>query len=218
MIEHPVILQLGGDDAQQLAAAAQRAMEIFPFDGINLNCGCPSNKVAAKGCFGAALMKTPTRVAAIVDTLAEVVDVAISVKTRIGVDDLDSEEFLREFIETVSASGNVRHFQIHARKAWLNGVNPKQNRSVPGLNYQRVLDLVTDYPHLSFTLNGGLKSVKHVKSLLEENPGLAGCMIGRAIRDDPCAFAHVDSELYGEPHRDITRRHVMEFYIEYLRQ
>uniref|UniRef100_A0A7S3A1N0 DUS-like FMN-binding domain-containing protein n=1 Tax=Rhodosorus marinus TaxID=101924 RepID=A0A7S3A1N0_9RHOD len=157
----PTVLQLGGSDPNKLAQAASYVQD-FGYDEINLNCGCPSDRVSGKGCFGAALMKTPDLVADITARMSAAVreTVPISVKCRIGVDDIDSYESLRHFIETVSSKGGVKRFVIHARKAILKGLSPAQNRSIPPLKYDYVYRLIDEFPDLYFTINGGVSVSK----------------------------------------------------------
>lgn len=166
--ERPLVCQLGGNNPQTMGQAAA-VVARWGYDGINVNCGCPSNRVAGKGCFGAALMKDPENVAQIVSEIYRYVGTAIpiSVKTRIGVDrDFDSYAHLKRFIDVVSRQGHCDRFIIHARKAWLSGVNPKLNRSIPPLKYHRVYQLTRDFPSLNFTLNGGVSSVEDIQQLL----------------------------------------------------
>ena len=178
--EHPVALQLGGSDPAELARAVKIARG-WGYDEINLNVGCPSDRVQS-GCFGAVLMERPALVAACVAAMLDVSDVPVTVKCRIGVDDQDPEAVLPGFIETVAAAG-VDHFIIHARKAWLQGLSPKQNREIPPLDYNLVRRMKADFPHLTISINGGIASLDQAKALLDQ--GLDGVMIGRAAYHDP---------------------------------
>ena len=153
--EHPLALQLGGSDPAELAEAA-RYGEDAGYDEINLNVGCPSDRVQA-GRFGAALMAAPERVAESIAAMSDAVDVPVTVKTRLGIDDQDSYEFLHGFVGTVAEAG-CRTFIVHARKAWLSGLSPKENREIPPLDYARVHRLKEDYPKLEVIINGGLTS------------------------------------------------------------
>ncbi|SBT70960.1 dihydrouridine synthase, putative [Plasmodium malariae] len=162
--EHPIVCQLGGCDAISLSEAAI-LVEQAGYDEINLNVGCPSTKVANRGAFGAYLMKKPEHVRNIVYEIKKKVQIPVSVKIRTGVDEYDSFSFLKSFIETVSSAG-CNHFIVHARKAWLKGLDPKQNRSVPPLEYKKVYDLCKFYPNIKFTLNGGVKSIQEAVALL----------------------------------------------------
>ena len=191
--EHPVVLQLGGSDPAQLAQAAAIGAD-FGYDEINLNCGCPSDRVQS-GCFGAVLMERPALVAECVAAMIAAQPRPVTVKCRIGVDDQVPEEVLPAFLETVSAAG-VRHFVIHARKAWLQGLSPKENREIPPLNHSLVVEMKRAFPQLEICLNGGLTSLGQVPGLLAE--GLDGAMFGRAAYHDPSsALLGADSALWG---------------------
>src|SRR5690606_1685209 len=156
-MEHPVALQLGGSDPRELAAAARMAAE-RGYDEINLNVGCPSDRVTS-GRFGACLMAEPQLVADCVAAMRAAVSIPVTVKTRIGIDDLDSPDYLAAFVATVAQAG-CASFTIHARKAWLKGLSPKENREIPPLHYERVHDLKARYPHLEFILNGGITEIR----------------------------------------------------------
>ncbi len=179
-LEHPVALQLGGSDPSELAAAVRAAVP-FGYDEINLNVGCPSDRVQS-GCFGAVLMERPALVADCVAAMLAISPVPVTVKCRIGVDDQNPEDVLPDFIERVSAAG-VTHFIIHARKAWLKGLSPKENREVPPLDYGLVLRMKAAFPHLTICINGGITSLQQAQSLLDQ--GLDGVMLGRAAYHDP---------------------------------
>mmetsp|Transcript_17063 Transcript_17063/g.37112 ORF Transcript_17063/g.37112 Transcript_17063/m.37112 type:complete len:493 (-) Transcript_17063:102-1580(-) len=215
--QHPVVLQLGGSDPDKLAAAAQLAAP-FGYDAVNLNCGCPSPKVAGKGCFGASLMLDASNVAEACRKIGESLGgrVPVSVKCRIGVDRIDNYAFVRNFVQTVVEEGGVQQFAIHARAAWLDGLSPAQNRSVPPLRYEYVSRLAEDFPECRFVLNGGVRTLDQAKSLLHEHTGLHGVMLGRAVRDDPWGtLAGVDSDIYGEVDVECTRDQVVRAYAEY---
>jgi tRNA-dihydrouridine synthase A len=188
--EHPVALQLGGSDAEELAHAA-RIGAAAGYDEINLNCGCPSDRVQA-GCFGVALMLDRVRVADCVRAMRAVVDAPVTVKTRLGVDHHDSYEFVRDFVGEVAAAG-CETFVVHARKAWLKGLSPKENREIPPLDYGRVHRLKSEFPALTFVLNGGLTSVAACEG---ELPHVDGVMIGRAAYQDSWLLAHLDARLF----------------------
>ena len=191
--EHPVALQLGGSEPEELAAAA-RIGAAAGYDEINLNVGCPSDRVQA-GCFGAALMLEPARVADCVRAMRAAVDVPVTVKTRLGVDHHDSYEFARDFIGQVAAAG-CDTFVVHARKAWLSGLSPKENREVPPLDYARVYRLKRELPHLSIVINGGFVTLADsVAQLL----AVDGVMIGRAAYEDSWLLARIDEHLFGGP-------------------
>lgn len=187
--EHPVALQLGGSDPADLAAAARIGAE-YGYDEINLNCGCPSDRVQ-KGRFGACLMNEPEHVRDCLAAMADAVEVPVTVKTRIGVDDNDSEEFLHRFVEIVADSG-VRTFIIHARKAWLSGLSPKQNREVPPLDHGRVRRLAQRFPGLRFVMNGG---IEHSDQALAELAHVDGVMLGRAAYQNPWVLAEIAQRL-----------------------
>lgn len=193
--ECPVALQIGGSDPRQLAGAA-RIGEEFGYDEINLNVGCPSDRVQA-GRFGACLMAEPALVADCVAAMRAAVSVPVTVKCRIGIDDQDSEAGLSRFVETVSGAG-CSTFIVHARKAWLHGLSPKENRDIPPLEYDRVLRLKQSHPDLTVILNGGIKTIAEAKSHLEH---LNGVMLGRAAYQNPSMLLSVDEELFGAPPR-----------------
>jgi tRNA-dihydrouridine synthase A len=187
--EHPVALQLGGSEPEDLARAGKIGAE-YGYDEINLNVGCPSERVQ-KGSFGACLMKEPELVRDCMQALSEAVAVPVTVKTRIGVDEFDSLAFLEDFVATVAESG-VTTFIIHARKAWLKGLSPKQNREIPPLAYERVHHLRRRFPELTFVLNGGLTEVEQSLAELEHVDGI---MLGRAAYQDPWILADLGRRL-----------------------
>ena len=187
--EHPVALQLGGSEPDELAEAARIGAD-WGYDEINLNCGCPSDRVQ-KGRFGACLMLEPERVRDGLAAMREAVGVPVTVKTRIGVDDHDSEAFLHDFVGTVADSG-VDTFVIHARKAWLSGLSPKQNREVPPLDYERVARLKTAFPQLKVILNGGIVDLDTAIRALETFDGV---MLGRAAYQNPWILAEIQARL-----------------------
>jgi tRNA-dihydrouridine synthase A len=195
--EHPIALQLGGDDPEQLARCAQVAQE-FGYDEINLNVGCPSDRVQ-RGSFGAVLMLRPHRVRACVQAMHDATDLPITVKHRIGVDEVDSYEDLLRFVETVSQAPCIR-FSVHARKAWLSGLSPKQNRTVPPLRYDDVYRLKADHPDLCVEINGGITTMAQIKTHLEY---VDAVMIGRAAYDNPMLFAAVDAEIFATTTKSI---------------
>jgi tRNA-dihydrouridine synthase A len=196
--EHPVALQLGGSDPDELRAAVRLAVP-FGYDEINLNVGCPSDRVQS-GCFGAVLMERPGLVADCVAAMLEASLVPVTVKCRIGVDDQRPEEVLPDFLERVSAAG-VRHFIIHARKAWLKGLSPKENREIPPLDYTLVEQMKAQFPHLTICINGGITTLDQARALLAA--GLDGVMVGRAAYHDPGAVLIGADTLWGDgPGRD----------------
>jgi len=192
--EHPVALQLGGSDPVELAKAAKMGADAG-YDEINLNVGCPSDRVQS-GTFGAVLMKQPDLVANCVQAMQEAVGVEVTVKCRIGVDDQDSEHVLPAFLETVSAAG-CRRFSVHARKAWLQGLSPKENRDIPPLDYPLVLRMKERFPHLHLSINGGISSLEQARTFLDA--GLDGVMIGRAAYHQPSdILCQADPMVYGD--------------------
>ena len=191
--EHPVALQLGGSDPEELAAAARLGQQAG-YDEINLNCGCPSDRVQS-GTFGAVLMKDPARVAECVAAMREAVDVEVTVKCRIGVDDQQPEEVLPEFLSRVGAAGCSR-FIIHARKAWLQGLSPKENRDTPPLDYDLVMRMRGYFGGLHLSVNGGIVSLEEAERFLDA--GLDGVMVGRAAYHDPAGLlAQADRRIFG---------------------
>ncbi|WP_236045119.1 MULTISPECIES: tRNA dihydrouridine(20/20a) synthase DusA [Pseudooceanicola] len=191
--EHPVALQLGGSDPAELAQAAKLGAEAG-YDEINLNCGCPSDRVQS-GTFGAILMQQPDLVARCVEAMRAAVDVEVTVKCRIGVDDQDPEVVLPDFLEKVSAAG-CRRFTIHARKAWLQGLSPKENRDIPPLDYDLVRRMRARFPDLHLSVNGGITTMAQTEGFLAD--GLDGVMIGRAAYHDPSAvLCGADERIFG---------------------
>jgi tRNA-dihydrouridine synthase A len=191
--EHPVALQLGGSDPEELAKAAKFGAEAG-YDEINLNVGCPSDRVQS-GTFGAVLMRQPNLVADCVKAMQDAVDVEVTVKCRIGVDDQDPTQVLPDFLQTVSAAGCQR-FTIHARKAWLQGLSPKENRDIPPLDYPLVLRMKEQFPHLHLSINGGITSIAQAQGFLQA--GLDGVMIGRAAYHQPAdILCQADPLIYG---------------------
>ena len=189
--EHPIALQLGGSEPGELAEAA-RLGAAAGYDEINLNCGCPSDRVQA-GCFGAALMLERARVAQCVRAMRAEVAVPVTVKTRLGVDDHDSYEFVRDFVGEVAAAGCTM-FIMHARKAWLSGLSPKQNREVPPLDYARVYRLKREFPDLRIVINGGFVTLEDSVAQLTHVDGI---MVGRAAYQDSWLLARLDEHLFG---------------------
>ena len=193
--EHPVALQLGGAEPAELAAAARIGRDAG-YDEINLNVGCPSDRVQA-ACFGAALMREPERVADCVAAMRAAVSIPVTVKTRLGVDHDDSYDFLQRFVATVVAAG-CRTLIVHARKAWLSGLSPKQNREVPPLDYGRVHRLKREFPDTEIVINGGLTDVATVEAELAH---VDGVMLGRAAYREPMLLALLDRVLFGSDSR-----------------
>jgi tRNA-dihydrouridine synthase A len=191
--EHPVALQLGGSDPRELAQAV-RIAQPWAYDEINLNCGCPSDRVQS-GCFGAVLMERPALVAECVRAMQGETDAPVTVKCRIGVDDQVPETVLPAFIETLAGAG-VRHIIVHARKAWLQGLSPKENREIPPLDHDLVLRMKQRFPELTICINGGITTLAQAKALLDQ--GLDGVMLGRAAYHDPAATLIGADALWGD--------------------
>ena len=191
--EHPLALQLGGSDPVELAAAA-RIGEQFGYDEINLNVGCPSDRVQS-GRFGACLMREPDLVADGFAAMRDAVSIPVTIKCRLGVDAQDEYADLQHFIETVAARG-CTVFVVHARKAWLKGLSPKENREVPPLNYERVYQLKRDFPALQIIINGG---IEHVADVQEHLQHVDGVMLGRVAYHEPYRLAELEQALYGTP-------------------
>jgi tRNA-dihydrouridine synthase A len=207
--EHPVGLQLGGSDPARLAEAAAIG-EGFGYDEINLNVGCPSDRVQ-EGRFGACLMAEPALVADCVAAMQARVDVPVTVKCRIGIDDQDSEADLEQFVGAVAGVG-CRTLIVHARKAWLEGLSPKENREVPPLDYARVWRLKAAHPELEIVINGGIASLGDAQAHLARVDGVA---LGRAAYQNPYLLAEVDGRLFGETTPTPTRRAVLEQLLPY---
>lgn len=207
--EHPVALQLGGSHPELLAAAA-RLGEAAGYDEINLNVGCPSPRVKA-GRFGVALMLEPALVAACVEAMQSAVGIPVTVKCRIGVDDRDDYAFLHEFGQEVVDAG-CRSLFVHARKAWLSGLSPKENRTIPPLDYARVHRLKADFPELEIVLNGGLDTVP---AALRELAHVDGIMLGRTAYAEPMLMGELDARIFAEGIHE-PRAAVAEAYLEYV--
>ena len=210
--EHPLAIQLGGNDPIKLSEAATIS-ESYGYDEINLNIGCPSNKVQS-GNFGAILMNKPNLVAKCVKAIKNKVNIPVSVKCRIGVDDMDEEKDLNTFIKKVSDSG-CKIFIVHARKAWLKGLSPRENRNIPPLNYERVYKLKDEFPHLEIIINGGLETIEDSKNHLTK---VDGVMMGRKAYENPFQLTKVDHLFYGMPFLSKTRKEVLLRMIPYIIQ
>ncbi len=208
--EHPVALQLGGSNPADLAHCARLAQE-RGYDEVNLNVGCPSDRVQ-NGRFGACLMAEPELVADCVKAMKDAVSIPVTVKTRIGIDEQDSYEFLTRFIDIVSAAG-CDVFTIHARKAWLQGLSPKENREIPELNYERAYQVKRDFAHLNISVNGGITTLAECEAHLQH---LDGVMVGREAYQNPYMMAEVDQRLYGDDRPVLSRAEVAERMMPYL--
>ncbi|MDA0155497.1 tRNA dihydrouridine(20/20a) synthase DusA [Vibrio sp. Makdt] len=209
--EHPLALQLGGSNPVDLAACAKLAAE-RGYDEVNLNVGCPSDRVQ-NGRFGACLMAEPELVADCVSAMKEVTDIPITVKTRIGIDDQDSYEFLTKFISAVSEKGGCEQFTIHARKAWLSGLSPKENREIPPLDYDRAYQIKKDFSDLVIAVNGGITTLEQTKEHLQH---LDGVMIGREAYHSPFILAEVDQQIFGLDTPIKKRSQVVEEMYPYI--
>ena len=210
--ENPVALQLGGSDTADMAKCTELATE-YGFDEVNINVGCPSDRVQA-GKFGACLMKEPDIVANCIKAMKAVSGIQITVKTRIGVDDQDSYDFLKCFVETIATAG-CQTIIVHARKAHLSGLSPRQNRTIPALRYEYVYHLKQDFPELRFVLNGGLKDKADVLQHINE---LDGVMLGREVYDNPFFLADIDELVFGEVKQTISKSEVLQQYKIYMQQ
>ena len=199
--EHPVSLQVGGDSPEDLARCAKWAAA-WGYDEIDLNVGCPSSRVQS-GCFGVVLMGQPEKVRDALSAMREASALPVTVKHRIGFDELDAYEDMLRFVDCVAESG-VTRFQVHARKAWLKGLSPKENRNVPPLQHAEVWRLKQERPELDIIINGGITSIE---DSLEHLQHVDGVMIGRAAWDNPYLFARVDSEIYGDSSWTPPTRH-----------
>lgn len=208
--EHPLALQLGGSDPADLARSAKIA-EQYGYDEVNLNVGCPSDKVQ-NGRFGACLMADPRLVADCVAAMREVAAMPVTIKSRIGIDQRDSYQELVDFIATVAEAG-CETFIVHARKAWLSGLSPKENREIPPLRYDVVLQLKQDFPKLEIIINGGITNLDSAESLLAQ---VDGVMVGREAYHNPYLLAEVDSRLFGDERPIKSRREVVLAMLPYI--
>ena len=208
--ENPLALQVGGDNPQDLAECA-RIAEAMGYREINLNVGCPSDRVQS-GNFGACLMKTPALVADCIKAMITATKIPVSVKHRIGVDDLDSYENMRNFVQVLADAGCQR-FSVHARKAWLQGLSPKDNREIPPLRYADVHRLKQEFPNLFIEINGGFTTLDQVQEQLQS---VDAVMIGRAAYDNPYLFAHSDRLFFGDEAPIRSRIEVAEAMIPYI--
>ncbi len=208
--EHPVALQLGGSEPADLAACARLA-ERWGYDEVNLNCGCPSERVQ-KGAFGACLMAEPRLVADCVKAMRDATTLPVTVKHRIGIDKVDSYDFVQDFVATVAEAG-CEVFIVHARNAWLQGLSPKENREVPPLRYEVAARLKADFPALTIAVNGGLKTPEQIAAQLE---AVDGVMIGREAYHEPWSMAQWDSRFFGSRDPAASREQVEARWLDYL--
>ena len=210
--EHPVALQLGGADAGELARCTRWAQE-WGYDEVNLNCGCPSDRVQS-GLFGACLMDRPALVADGVKAMRDACDIPVTVKHRIGIDHMESYAELADFVGTVASAG-CDVFIVHARKAWLQGLSPKENREIPPLNYPWVYQLKRDFPALSIVINGGIQSLAECETHLQQ---VDGVMLGREAYQNPWMLADVDRRLFAQDNPAGSRDEVVQALLPYCEQ
>jgi tRNA-dihydrouridine synthase A len=210
--EHPVVLQLGGSEPAEMAHCARLA-EQRGYDAVNINVGCPSDRVQ-NGMFGACLMAQPARVADCVKAMQDAVSIPVTVKTRIGIDDSDDYQFLQDFVSMVASAG-CEQFIIHARKAWLKGLSPKENREIPPLNYPRVQQLKREFPQLNISINGGIKTLQQAKEQLQY---LDGVMVGREAYTNPLLLSEVDALIYADTTAALSPEQVVLQMLPYIEQ
>ncbi len=208
--EHPVSFQLGGSNPRELAIAA-KLVEDYGYDEVNLNVGCPSDRVQ-NGRFGACLMLEPELVADCVSEMSRAVSIPVTVKSRIGVDEKDSYEELHDFVKKISVAG-CKTFIIHARKAWLKGLSPKENREIPPLNYEDVRQIKADFPHLNIIINGGICDLDDAENLNKE---LDGVMVGREAYHNPYLLAEVDQRIFNLPTPKKSRYEILDLLMLYI--
>lgn len=209
-VEHPIALQLGGSDPEQLAEAAAIAQD-YGYDEVNLNCGCPSDRVKS-GFFGACLMAEPDLVSRCMEAVTQRVDIKATVKNRIGIDDQEDYPSLLNFVDTV-AKGGVNHFIVHARKAWLNGLSPKENREIPPLRYELVYQLKQDRPNLEIVINGGFTRYEQIDEALQH---VDGVMLGRVAYQTPWFLSEIDSRYFGVSSAHSNRKDALRAYYPYI--
>ena len=211
-IESPVALQLGGSNPDELAKCSEIA-ESMGYDEINLNLGCPSERVQ-KGSFGACLMIEPKLVQRCLNAMKQSVSIPVTAKCRTGIDKIEDYDFLRSFVEGI-ANQNIATIIIHARNAILKGLSPRQNRTIPPLKYNYVYRIKEDFPELEIIINGGIDSLTETKNHLHK---VDGVMLGRAPYDNPMMLGDVDSEIFGEPKKQILRLDILKEYLNYLKE
>lgn len=210
--EHPLALQLGGSDPRALAECARLA-EDWGYDEVNLNCGCPSDRVQ-NNMIGACLMAEPELVAHCVTEMQKAVNIPVTVKHRIGIDEMDDYAGLQRFVSRIADAG-CKTFIVHARKAWLKGLSPKENREIPPLQYDKVINLKREFPALEIIINGGITTLEQCETLLNE---VDGVMLGREIYSNPYLLAEVDHRIYGLSSAAPSREAVMEGFITYCEE
>jgi tRNA-dihydrouridine synthase A len=210
-IEHPVALQLGGSEPADLAHCAKLAQQ-WGYDEVNLNCGCPSERVQ-RGAFGACLMAEPALVADCVKAMRDACDLPVTVKHRIGIDRLESYDFVRDFVGMVAERGGCQVFIVHARNAWLKGISPKENRELPPLRYEFAHRLKLDFPQLTIVINGGIKTDAEIEEQLQH---VDGVMLGRHAYHEPWAMATWDQRFWGAAPRPVLREDVEARFVQYM--
>ena len=208
--ENPLVLQLGGSNPKEMAECAIIA-EDWGYDEVNINVGCPSDRVLS-GSFGACLMKEPKLVAQCVEAMIERCGIPITVKHRIGIDDMESYDQLSDFVSLISQKG-CQHFIVHARKAWLTGLSPKENRTIPPLNYPWVYQLKKDFPKLKFTINGGIETCQDIAGHLDQ---VDGVMLGRSIYHNPFLLEQIEVEIFKSKESTLDREHILRQYMSYI--
>jgi len=211
-IEHPVALQLGGSDPKAMALCAKMA-EDAGYDEVNINVGCPSDRVQ-NGAFGACLMAEPELVAKNVIAMQKAVDIPVTVKNRLAIDDMEEEQTIRRFLSIVSEAG-CKTFVVHARKAWLKGLSPKQNRDVPPLNYELVYAMKREFPDIEIIINGGVDAIDACQNHLSH---VDGVMMGREAYHNPYIMTDVDKQIYADNQNQKSRMEVLDAYKEYMQQ
>ncbi|PIE42505.1 MAG: tRNA dihydrouridine(20/20a) synthase DusA [Gammaproteobacteria bacterium] len=210
--EHPLALQLGGSEPADMATCAQIAQQ-YGYDEVNINVGCPSERVQ-RGAFGACLMAEPGLIAECVRVMQGDVDIPVTVKHRIGIDDQEDYSAMARFVDTVAAAG-CQTFIVHARKAWLKGLSPKENRDIPPLRYDLVYQLKQAFPELEIIINGGIKTLDECRQHLEQ---VDGVMVGREVYHNPWLLAQVDSLFYGQSANLTQRKQVLPALYDYVEQ
>jgi len=208
--ENPLVLQLGGSDPKEMAECSLIAQD-WGYDEVNINVGCPSDRVLS-GSFGACLMKEPDLVAQCVESMIDKCDIPVSVKHRIGIDEMESYNQLSDFVYRLSDKG-CQHFIVHARKAWLTGLSPKENRTVPPLNYPWVYQLKKDFPKLKFTINGGVENCEDIVKHLEK---VDSVMLGRSIYHNPFLLEQIEVEIYKNIKSKFDRELILKKYMSYI--
>ncbi len=208
--ENPLVLQLGGSDPKEMTECSLIAQD-WGYDEVNINVGCPSDRVLS-GSFGACLMKEPDLVAQCVESMIEKCDIPVSVKHRIGIDEMESYNQLSDFVYRISDKG-CQHFIVHARKAWLRGLSPKENRTIPPLNYPWVYKLKEDFPKLKLTINGGIENCKEIAKHLEK---VDGVMLGRSVYHNPFLLDEIEREIFNNKKSTIDREQILKKYTSYI--